>query len=122
MSRFARLPVRHEIELLATVDGPIGENGKSEHGFGTIIELGPRSLVLEANRSFSIRDQITVKVIFPGQGRGDDPFAYFQGVVSKLHDQPNLHFDVTLADMTDASRERLKVFLEGANVPGPGER
>lgn len=121
MSRFARLPVRRQIELLATVDGPIGKNGVSGHGFGTIVELGPNSLILEANRSFTTGDEITVKVIFPGQGRGDDPFAYFNGVVSKTHDQPNLHFDVSIEDMTINSQKRLTLFLEG-NSPDTQEQ
>jgi hypothetical protein len=117
MSRFAQLPVRREIELLATIDGPTSKMGQSGHGFGTIVELGPHSLVLEANREFSPGDELTVKAIFPGQRRGEDPFAYLRGVVRKVQDRASLQFDVALGELTLATRRRLTTYLEEAAGP-----
>ena len=106
-----RLPVRRNIDLLATVQESGTSGKKAPKGFGNIIELGSRALVLETNREFAPGVPVTVNVVFPGQPRGDDPFAHLHCRVRKVQDDPKLHYDLTIVDMDALTRERLDIYL-----------
>ncbi len=106
-----RLQVRRNLDLLATIQEP-GATGKvSTKSFGNIIELGTRAMILETNRELEVGVSLTVKVVFPGQPRGDDPFAHLHCKVRKAHDHPKLHYDLVIADMDTGTRDRLNTYL-----------
>jgi hypothetical protein len=102
-----RQPVRRNINLLATIQ----EAGSAAKSFGNIIELGSRALIIETNRELEAGTSITVKVVFPGQPRGKDPFAHLRCSVRKVQDDPKLHYDLTIVDMDSNTRERLEIYL-----------
>jgi hypothetical protein len=106
-----RHPIRRNIDLLATVQVPEISAKMAPKGFGNIIELGSRALILETNRELAPGVRVMVNVVFPGQPRGDDPFAHLQCRVRKVHDDPKLHYDLTIVGMDALTRERLDVYL-----------
>jgi hypothetical protein len=106
-----RHPTRRNIDLLATIEESGASPKKAPKGFGNIIELGSRALILETNREFAPGVPVTVNVVFPGQPRGDDPFAHLHCKVRKVHDDPKLHYDLTIVDMDARTRERLDIYL-----------
>ena len=105
-----RLPVRGNIDLLATIE-VCEPGGKNPTSFGNIIELGSQALIIETNHEFALGTSLTVKVVFPGQPRGDDPFARLHCSVRKVKDDPKLHYDLTIVEMDDCTRERLDIYL-----------
>jgi hypothetical protein len=106
-----RYQVRRNIDLLATIQESGEAGSRTPKSFGNIIELGSRALILETNREFQTGAQLTVNVVFPGQPRGDDPFAHLHCSVRKVHDDPKLHYDLTIVDMDARTRERLDIYL-----------
>jgi len=113
-----RPPVRRNIDLLATIRES-GANGRqSPKSFGNIIELGSHALILETKRSLQVGASITVNVVFPGQQRGDDPFAHLYCKVRKVHDESRLQYELTIVDLDARTRERLNIYLAQAGVGG----
>ena len=106
-----RPQVRRNIDLLATIEESGAAGKKSPKSFGNIIELGTQALILETNREFEAGVSLTVNVVFPGQPRGDDPFAHLHCKVHKAHDNPKLHYDLMIAEMDAATRDRLNIYL-----------
>ncbi len=106
-----RLPVRRDIELLAAIEQADATGSFASKGFGNIIELGGKSLILECSREFETATPIRLSLVFPGQPRGDDPFARLHCVVRKVRDWPNLHFDLEIVDMDEETRRRLEFYL-----------
>jgi len=104
-----RPPVRRNIDLLSTIQEPLGD--AAPKSFGNIIELGMRGLILETSRPLLVGSAVTVNVVFPGQQRGDDPFAHLHCKVRKVHDDPKLHYDLAIVDMDSRTRERLEIYL-----------
>jgi len=87
--------------------------------FGNIIELGSEGLILESGRELDVGLRMRLDVVFPGQPRGDDPFAHLHCVIRKVQDPANLHYDLQIVEMSDSSRERLALYLK---QPSPGGR
>ena len=118
------LPVRKDIDLLATIEQADAAGSFASKSFGNIIELGDKSLILECNREFETATPIRLSLVFPGQPRGDNPFARLHCVVRKVHDWPNLHFDVEIVDMDQETRRRLELYLSqqspSAGTPARG--
>ena len=104
-------PARRNIDLLATIEvcEPSGKNPPTS--FGNIIELGSQALIIETNREFEPGTSLIVKVVFPGQPRGDDPFARLHCSVRKVKDDPKLHYDLTIVAMDAHTHERLDTYL-----------
>jgi hypothetical protein len=109
-------PVRRDIDLLTTVEQAASIDVFVTKSFGNIIELGIEGLVLESSREFRIGAPLTLSVVFPGQPRGDDPFAHFRCVVRKVQDSPSLHYHLAIVEMDEKSRKRLELYLTGARV------
>lgn len=86
--------------------------------FGNIIELGSEGLILESGRELEIGLRLRLDVVFPGQPRGDDPFAHLHCVIHKVHDPANLHYDLQIVEMNERSKERLGLYL----TQSPGGR
>jgi len=112
-----RPPVRRNIQLLATVQQSEGDETAARKHFANIIELGSRGLILEANRELPTGAALTVNVVFPGQLRGDDPFAHLYCTVRKAHDGQVLQYDLSIVDMDERSRERLHRYLRRSAAP-----
>ncbi len=106
-----RLQVRRNLDLLATIEESGATGKRSPKSFGNIIELGTRALILETNREFEVGVSLILRVVFPGQPRGDDPFARLHCRVRKAHDHPKLHYDLMIAEMDAATRDRLNIYL-----------
>jgi hypothetical protein len=110
-----RLPVRRNIALLATIREPraAGATAPNPGYFGNIVEIGSRGMILEADRELRAGAPLAITVVFPGQLRtkGQDPYARFECRVSKTHDEQKLHYDLTILDTDDRSRERLHGYL-----------
>jgi hypothetical protein len=111
-----RLPVRRNIDLLATIEEPGASARKLPKSFGNIIELGSSALIIETNRHLTVGSSLTVNVVFPGQQRGDDPFAHLQCKVRKAHDDPKLHYDLAIVDADDRTRDRLHIYLAQSGI------
>jgi hypothetical protein len=79
--------------------------------FGNIIELGSGRLVLETGNSIRVGAAVTVRVVFPDQPRGNDPFAHLHCSVRELRDEPSPHYDLAIVEMDDQSRDRLNDYL-----------
>ena len=106
-----RPQVRHNIDLLATFLETGANGAKSPKSFGNIIELGTEALILETKRELTVGASITVNVVFPGQQRGDDPFAHLHCKVRTTHDDLQLHYDLTIVDADERTRDRLNIYL-----------
>ena len=103
--------VRRNIDLLATFLETGANGAKSTKSFGNIIELGTEALILETKRELTVGASLTVNVVFPGQQRGDDPFAHLHCKVRKTHDDLKLHYDLMIVDADDRTRDRLNIYL-----------
>jgi hypothetical protein len=79
--------------------------------FGNIIELGSKGLILESGRELDLGLRLRLDVVFPGQPRGDDPFAHLHCVVRKVQNPSNLHYDLQIVELNERSRERLSLYL-----------
>ena len=106
-----RLPVRRDIALLTTVKVSDPIDALVTTSFCNIIELGTEGLILESGRELAVGLRLRLDVVFPGQPRGDDPFAHLHSVIRKVHDPANLHYDLQIVEMSERSRERLKLYL-----------
>ena len=106
-----RLQVRRNIDLLATIEESEATAKKSPKSFGNIIELGTRAMIIETNRQLAVGASLIVNVVFPGQQRGNDPFARLHCKVRKAHDDPKLHYDLMIVDADDRTRDRLNIYL-----------
>jgi hypothetical protein len=106
-----RPPVRRNIQLLATVHEADDAATSPRKYFGNIIELGSRAMILETNRELETGAALTVNVVFPGQPRGDDPFARLHCTVRKAHDNRALQYDLSILDMDQRTSERLHLYL-----------
>lgn len=106
-----RPQVRRNIDLLASIQESGEISRKLPKSFGNIIELGTRALIIETNRRLKVGASLTVNVVFPGQHRGEDPFAHLHCKVRKTHDDPKLHYDLMIVDADDRTRDRLNIFL-----------
>lgn len=111
---------RTDLELLARAKFNDAEGGAREC-FVNIIELGPRALRVEAARPLEIGLQVVLDVVFPGQRHHGRALVPLQGVVRKIHDEPNLHYDVELTVLEKESHERLLEYLKrSGETPTPG--
>lgn len=109
--RQSQLPVRRNIELLATVQEVAARHLSARKIFGNVIELGGQALILETSNAITVGASVLVRVVFPGQPRGDDPFAHLQCKVRKVRDDPQMHYDLSIVGMDETTRERLEIFL-----------
>ena len=113
-----RPQVRRNIDLLAAIRES-GTNGKqSPKSFGNIIELGAQALILETKRALQVGASITVDVVFPGQRRGEDPFAHLYCKVRKVHDESKLQYELTIVDLDAHTRDRLNIYLAQGGIGG----
>jgi hypothetical protein len=103
--------VRRNIDLLATFHETGANGAKSPKSFGNIIELGTDALIFETKRELAVGAAITVNVVFPGQQRGDDPFAHLHCKVRRTHDDLKLHYDLLIVDVDARTRDRLNIYL-----------
>jgi len=114
MSRRERqLPVRRNLELLATVHEIVDGQDRTPMRkiFANIIELGTDGLILEARDQIRVGSDLTLRVVFPGQPRGADPFSRLRCSVRKVLDDPQMLYDLEIVDLDEQSRERLDFFL-----------
>jgi hypothetical protein len=109
-------PVRRDIDLLTTVDQGMSPDVFVTKSFGNIIELGIDGLILESSREFRVGAPLTLSVVFPGQPRGEDPFAHFRCVVRKVQDAPSLQYHLAIVELDAKSRKRLELYLTGARI------
>lgn len=109
--RKSQLPVRRNIELLATVQEVTASDASTRKIFGNIIELGGQALTLETSNEIRVGASVIVRIVFPGQLRGDDPFALLRCSVRKVRDDPQMHYDLAIVDMDEPARERLEIYL-----------
>lgn len=89
--------------------------GAARESFVNIIELGPRALRVEAARPLEIGLQVVLEVVFPGQRHHARSVVPLHGIVRKVHDEPNLHYDVELTVLEKESHERLVEYLKRAS-------
>ena len=111
----SRPPIRRNIALLARIqlsDGA-GAATPARKYFVNILELGTRGLILEADRPLPAGAPLTLTVAFPGHtlAQGQDPFSRLECRVRKPNDEQKLHYDLSILDMDDRSRERLHGYL-----------
>lgn len=102
---------RSNLELLSRARFHDAE-GAARECFVNIVELGPRALRIEAARPLDLGTHLVLDVVFPGQrhhGRAPVPL---HGIVRKVHDEPNLHYDVELTVLEKESHERLLEYLK----------
>jgi hypothetical protein len=111
-----RQQVRRNIDLLATIRESGPSVSKSPKSFGNIIELGSQAMILETKRDLRVGLSITVNVVFPGQQRGDDPFAHLHCKVHKVHDDSKLQYELTIVDMDTSTRDRLNIYLAQSGI------
>lgn len=103
---------RTDLELLARAKFNDAE-GVAREGFVNIIELGPRALRIEAQRPMPVGTQLVFDVVFPGQRHYARALVPLHGIVRKVHDGPNLHYDVELTVLEKEAHERLLLYLKG---------
>jgi hypothetical protein len=103
--------VRRNIELLATIHEFDTAHTPARKIFGNIVELGGQALILETGNELRVGAAVILRVVFPGQPRGDDPFARLRCSVRKVRNDPQLHYDLSIVDMDDPTRERLELYL-----------
>ena len=113
-----RQQVRRNIDLLATIQESGATGTKSPKSFANIIELGTRVLILETKRGLQVGTSLTVNVVFPGQQRGNDPFAHLHCKVRKVHDDSKLQYELTIADLDTRTRDRLNIYLAQSGIGG----
>ena len=114
--RRRQLPIRRNIELLATIQETGDGQGAARRIFGNIIELGGRALILEASSEIRVGASVDVRVVFPGQPRGDDPFAHLLCSVRKVRNDPEMHYDLSIIDMDEQTHDRLELYLNRAGT------
>ena len=76
-----------------------------------VSRISARVLILETKRGLQVGASLTVNVVFPGQQRGDDPFAHLHCKVRKVHDDSRLQYELTIVDLDDRTRDRLNIYL-----------
>ena len=111
-----RPQVRRNIDLLATIRESGASTAKSPKSFGNIVELGAEALILETKRDLRVGASVTVNVVFPGQQRGDDPFAHLHCKVHKVHDDSKLQYELTIVEMDTSTRDRLDIYLAQSGI------
>jgi hypothetical protein len=109
-------PVRRNIELLASIEDPGATHSPATKTLGNIIELDSSGLVVETGCTIRVGAAVTVRVVFPDQPRGDDPFARLHCSVQQVKDDPSPHYNLTIVEMDEQSRDRLDSYLARAGV------
>ena len=104
-------PVRRKLELLASIEDPGATHSPAVKTFGNIIALDHGGLVVETGSSIRVGAAVTVRVVFPGQPRGNDPFARIHCSVRELSEDPSPHYDLAIVEMDEQSRDRLDSYL-----------
>ena len=109
--------VRRNVELLASIEDPGATHSPATKTFGNIIELNRQGLIVETGSAIRVGAAVTVRVVFPDQPRGNDPFAHLHCSVKEMKDEPSPHYDLTILEMDEQSRARLDSYLAR---PGAG--
>lgn len=104
---------RTDLELLARAKFKDGD-GASRECFVNVVELGPRALRLEAGRPLVLGTHLVLEVVFPGQRHYARSLVPLHGIVRKVHEEPELHYDVELTVLEKESHERLLLYLKRA--------
>ena len=104
------VPTRTDLQLLSRVQYRDAD-GVARECFGNVLELGPRSMRLEAGRALETGCHVRVQVVFPGQRRYPRPHVSLRYVVRKVHDEACLHYDLELGVLDKESHERLCLYL-----------
>ena len=105
------LPTRTDLQLLSRVHFRDAD-GVARECFGNVVELGPRSMRLEAGRPLEPGCQVRVQVVFPGQRQYARPHVQLRYVVRKELDESSLHYDLELTVLEKESHERLCLYLQ----------
>jgi len=109
-------PARRNVELLASIEDPGATHSPATKTFGNIIELNRGRLVLETGNTIRVGAAVTVRVVFPDQPRGNDPFAHLHCSVQQLRDEPSPHYDLAIVEMDEQSRDRLDDYLANSGA------
>jgi len=119
VKRWQRKPAgRRRIELLAAIEDPGATHSPATKTFGNIIELDGDGLVVETGSEIRVGAAVTVRVVFPNQPRGKDPFAHLHCSIRELRDDPHLHYGLTIVEIDERSRERLDTYLAQTTTNG----
>lgn len=106
-----RLPSRRNLDLLTRVEYR-DASGAAQRCFGNILELGTRSVRLEAGRELRVAQRVVLHVVFPGQRHHPDPVVALPCVVRKAYDASGLCYDLALSALEADTRERVRAYLE----------
>lgn len=104
-------PTRTDLRLLARVK-PRGADGENRECFGNILELGPRSMRLEAGQPLTPGRHLSIQTVFPGQRQFGNPHVVLHYVVRKALDEASMEYDLALTVVDKEAHERLLLFLE----------
>jgi hypothetical protein len=102
---------RRELELLAMVKTRRGGEVLGEMGFGNVIELKRRSLVLESNLAHAVGDQLTIRMAFPGVDRRSAPVVSLGCVVRAVRDAERMQYELSIRDLDASAQTQLTQFL-----------
>ena len=110
------IPTRSDLQLLSRVQYR-DSDGVARECFGNVLELGPRSMRLEAGRPLEHGSHVRIQVVFPGQRQYARPQVSLRYVVRQAHDEPSLHYDLEMTVIDKESHERLCLYLQRGNRP-----
>lgn len=113
-----RPPSRRNLDLLTRVEYR-DASGAAQRCFGNILELGTRSVRLEAGRELRVAQRVVLHVVFPGQRHHPDPVVALPCVVRKAHDA--LCYDLAFSALESGARERVRAYLKRSSRPRPEE-
>jgi hypothetical protein len=114
------LPIRRDLQLLTRVQFRDAD-GERRECFGNILELGPRTLRLEAGRPLETGSHLLLQVVFPGQRHYPRSQVRLNYIVRGPHDEPNLHYDLETTVLEKESHERLTLYLRRDPTGRPEE-
>lgn len=109
---------RRRVEILAAIEDPGATHSPATKTFANIIELDQGGMVVETGSAIRVGAAVTVRVVFPNQSRGADPFAHLHCSVREMMDDPNLHYGLTIVEIDEQSRERLDSYLAQTGASG----
>jgi len=96
--------------MLTRVRFPLAD-GSERECFASIIELSARTARIESARPLDKGSRVTLQVVFPGQRQYANRHVQLHYIVSGVHDEMNLHYDLEAIEIDGESRERLVLFL-----------
>ena len=109
---------KRNIELLTAVKAADASGAVRTKCFGNILELGCDYLVLESRREQLEGDALTLSLVFPGLRNDSASIVSLGCVVRRVRDAAELHYELAIEDMDEATRQQLVAYLSES---GSGE-